>query len=249
MRLDLFTDLWLERKHRFALWCITLVGWSAACALLFPVLADEIWIDALVERFNPNLDREAGYWLLMLPAFGLPVFGGAFAFLEGGRLFKGQAVRHSIAFLLAYPLPRWQVYLTRLAYLSSACFLLTVVGFLSASGMILLTGNSLPGGLFGLLPGTFLLVLLLGEVGVLIGILSPSFWLDWLAGLVFLFLLFFPFGLTAGADAMRYSPLFYALGESPLLGRVEIENLLVLGLFCAAGGLAGGYAFERLELE
>ncbi|GAP09936.1 hypothetical protein BECAL_01090 [Bellilinea caldifistulae] len=249
MRLDLLRDLWLERRRRFAFWCIMVVGWSGVCGLLFPVLVDEIWVEVVMDWFNPALDLQQGYWLVALPAVGLPVLGGSFAFLEGGSLFKGQTVRHAIAFLLAYPLPRWQVYFSRLAYLLSACFLLTVAGYLSGSGMILLTGYPLPAGLSGLLPGTFLLILLLGELGVLFGMLSKSFWLDRLAGIVFLFLVYLPFGMRSGSGWVRYSPLFYVLGESPLMGGVDVVNLLVLSLLCVAGGLAGGYVFERLELE
>jgi len=151
MRLDLFKDLWLERRRSFAFWCVIVVGWCGVAALFYPLLAGDAWVDSLADWFNPLLESQQAYWLLVLAVFGLPVIGGVFAFWEGGKLFKGQAVRHSIAFLLAYPLPRWQVYLTRLVYLLSSCFLLTVVGLLSGSGAILLTGSQLPAGYWGFL--------------------------------------------------------------------------------------------------
>lgn len=249
MRLDLFKDLWLERRRRVAFWCGIVVGWFGAAALFYPLLVDEAFVDRLADRFNPFLESQQAYWLLVLAVFGLPVIGGMFAFWEGGKLFKGQAVRHSIAFLLAYPLPRWQVYLSRVGYLLSACFLLTVVGFLSWSGAILLSGSQLPASYWGFLPGLFLLIVLFGEVGILLGVLSQSFWLDRLVGIILLILLYLPYGLDSSDSTVRYSPLFYMLGELPLPGTIEVGNLLGLGLLCVAGGLLGGFAFERLELE
>ncbi|MEW6503587.1 MAG: hypothetical protein AB1457_06460 [Chloroflexota bacterium] len=217
--------------------------------LLFPALADESWFAALVDWFNPALDMETGYWFVMLPALGLPVLGGAFAYLEGGFLFKGQMVRHSIAFLLAYPLPRWQVYLSRVVYLLSGCFLLSAAGFLSVAGMNWLTGNSPPAGLMAFFPATALLVFLFGELGVLLGILTKSVWLDRLVGLILMFLVYLPYGLSSARGAVRYSPLFYVLGESPLTAGFDWVNLLVLGLLGVVIGLIGGFAFEHLDLE
>lgn len=249
MRVDLFKDLWLERRHRFAFGCLLVAGWFGAAALLYPLLADAAWVNRLAGWFNPLLESRQAYWLLVMLVFGLPVIGGVFALWEGGTLFKGPAVRHSIAFLLAYPLPRWQVYLSRLAYLLSACFLLTVVGFLSGSGAILLTGSQPPVGYWKFLPGLFFLIVLFGEVGILTGVLSQSFWFDRLAGIFLLILLYLPYGLNASDSAVHYSPLFYVLGELPLSGSIEVGNLLGPGLLGVVGGLLGGVAFERLELE
>lgn len=249
MRLDLFKDLWMERRRGFAFWCLSVAGWSVIAVLCYPVLGDDIWVEQLAGWFNPLLDGEQGYWLVVFPALGLPVLGGMYAFWEGGRLFKGRAVRNAIAFLLAYPLPRWQVYLSRLAFLFSGCFLLTLAGFLSGTVMLLLTGHTLPTGLWGLMPGTLLFVFFLGEIGILLGILSKSFWLDRIAGLILLILLYLPFGLKSGSNALPLSPLFFALGESPLVGAVDMVNLLVLVVLGIVVGVAGGYAFERLELE
>ena len=249
MRVDLFKDVWLERRHRFAFWCGIVVIWCGAAALFYPLLVDEAWVDRLAGWFNPLLESQQAYWLLVLVVFGLPIISGVFALWEGGTLFKGQAVRHSIAFLLAYPLPRWQVFLSRLAYLLSACFLLTVVGFLSGSGAILLTGSQLHVGFWEFLPGLFLLIVLFGEVGILTGVLSQLFWLDRLAGIILLILMYLPYGLKSATPAVRFSPLFYMLGEFPLSGTIEVGNLLGLGLLGVVGGLLGGFAFERLELE
>lgn len=249
MRLDLFKDLWLERRRGFAFWCAIVAGWCAAAALFYPLLVGEAWVERLADWFNPLLQSYQAYWLLVLAVFGLPVIGAVFAFWEGGTLFKGQAVRHSIAFFLAYPLPRWQVYLTRLVYLLSACFLLTVVGILSGSAAILLAGSQLPSGFWALVPGLFLLIVLFGEAGILLGFLSQSFWLDRLAGIILLILMYLPYGLKSANPAVRFSPLFYVLGEFPLSGTIEVGNLLGLGLLGVVGGLLGGFAFERLELE
>lgn len=249
MRTDLFKDLWLERRRRFAYWCGIVVIWCGAAALFYPLLVDEAWVDRLAGWFNPLLESQPAYWLLVLIVFGLPIISGVFALWEGGMLFKGQTVRHSIAFLLAYPLPRWQVFLSRWVYLLSACFLLTVVGFLSGSGAILLTGSQLPDGFWEFLPGLFLLIVLFGEVGILTGVLSQSFWLDRLAGIFLMILMYLPYGFNVSDSAVRYSPLFYVLGESPLSGTIEVGNLLGFGLLCVVGGLLGGFAFEQLELE
>ncbi len=249
MRLDLFTDLWIERRRRFAFWCMTVMGWNVISGALYPALVDEIWVEQILARFNPLVNLEQGYWLLILAGVGFPILGGGYAFWEGVTLFKGRAVRNSIAFLLAYPLPRWQVFLSRLVYLVSGCFLLTIVTFLSGAGMILLSGNPFPADFLGLLPASFLLILFLGGVGVLLGALSKSFWLDRLAGLLLLFLLYLPYGMNSGTEVIRYSPLYYVVEEWPLTGSTQAENLLVLGGLCVAVWLAGGFAFERLELE
>lgn len=84
MRVDLFKDLWLERRRRFAFGCVLVAGWFGAAALLYPLLADAAWVNRLVGWFNPLLESRQAYWLLVMVVFGLPVIGGVFALWEGG---------------------------------------------------------------------------------------------------------------------------------------------------------------------
>lgn len=249
MWFDLFKDLWLERRRPIFFWCAAGLGWNIFAALAYPAVQGEEWLDRLLTWFALQSGTQKGYWLLVLMVLGSPIIGGGYAFLEGNHLFKGRGVRQMLAFLLAYPLPRWEVYLSRVVYLFSASFLLVLCIFTSGTALTYFSANPMPGGMWRMWTASILLVFLLGLAGVLVGNLGASRWMDRLAGLLVLGWLYLPYVQNSTAGLVRLSPLFYVLGETPTNQTFVMENGLILFLLCAIVGVLGGFAFERLELN
>ncbi len=252
MLVSLLNDLWLERRRRLGIGLAVGVAWLLLSAAAYPHLADSAWVQAAAGVFSRQAQFPLAFWVIAAACGGIPVITSLYAILEGSSLLSGAREREVMSLLLAYPLPRWKVFLSRLVFLclvvGALSFAMTLAAGLAANWAAGISFESM----LRMQPAASLFALQMGSLAMLIALLNCALWKTRMISLVILLVFYAPYLLHAAGGAnwlLGLTPLFHAFGEMPLLEPSHVwQTILILGVTLVIIGLAG-VRFEQMDLE
>jgi ABC-type transport system involved in multi-copper enzyme maturation permease subunit len=250
---SLVKDLYLDHRRRLVVWLAVAVGWLILSAVVYPQLAGSAWVLAVADAFSVQAKFLLAFWVVAAAAIGLPLITSLYAIWEGSNLFAGKQVRTGMYLLLAYPLSRWVVFLSRLVYLFLTIAALSWVMTLGMALAANLAAAISVGNMLSIQPGINLFAFLAGSLVILIATLNGSLWKTRLIGLLVLLAFYAPYLIQAALGIefplLVLSPLYLALGDLPLLLATPVwKTILLLGLVLVVIGIAS-LRFERMDLE
>ncbi len=253
MLASLLSDLWLENRRRLLIWLVVAVMWLLLSAAAYPQLANNAWMQAAAGVFSRQASFPLAYWIVVVACVGLPVLTSLFSILEGSSLLSGSREREAMNLLLAYPLPRWKVFFSRLVYL---CLITAGLswGMTLAAGLLVHWAAGIAFDIvLRIQPASSLFALLMGSLAMFLAMWNDSIWKTRLISLGILLVFYAPYLVRAGGSEtiwlLRLSPLYHALGDMPLLEPGPLwQTVVLLGVLLVVIGSASA-RFERMDLE
>ena len=255
------------RDHRRALlgWCVGVAAYVAVVTAIFPSIEGSKEFDDLVASYpdtlkslfgltgGANLTSGAGYVDAELFSLMLPLFALVLAIGSGARTLAGEEDAGRLELIVAYPLRRRSVVLSKGVAVALEVAVFCVAAFAALALVDPVFDLDLPfGRLAGGILGLGLLALLHGWLALAVGAAVPSRALA----------IGVPAALAAGAylvgglhelaswlDPFRFLSSFWWIGQSPLGRGVDYAHYLLVAAVALVVLLAAAMLIERRDLQ
>ncbi len=256
MLLELIVDLFREQKSRL----LRYIAILSAASLVLGVLTTRVRYGPLIPSLAAWINEGSvdmhmalqNHPALVYVVFILPLVLAGLGMWECLRLFFSSASRRTLGYILAYPLPRWMVFASRVTFLAGTGLLYATAlcaGF--SIGQTLVSPQDTGWMIWSYLPAAFLLYIFYAFLTAAFVFLTPHVWHGALLGGIALMgmYLFFLSPILTSVNLREFSLLTAYLQTGWAVDHPSLIGLMAAMVLNILVGAGLWWLFDRADLD